>query len=603
MSSIRLSASEISSYAGNVLPLQLLSSEEDLTRAPISWRIDGDAVELRSFASDPETPFTNGVLLTLMRAGEATVTATLRGRDYPCRVSVRPLRHRESGEKMQYFIGDLHDHTTKEHNHVRFRERSENFPMDMIETMKRDGRLDFAVVSDHACTCNPRDFFRGFTDDLLTEPKDLIVFPGTESEITLLEEDRYGVMHKNSGEIVTLNADNMASVTDWEAFFEALSHSPFAFCTLAHPQIIGIARKGIWNFSLDRHRSPRHRELIRLVEMGDGGDRQSNLINEYVYSVALDNGFRVSPTCSSDSHGPEYGYDRFPGKTVLMAPEKTKEAFYDAILSNRVYACMSGNVKLSYSVNGIPAPATLPLSEDYRFCGSISYFHEDPSTRPVRFQIISNRGRALYEGKVECDCFDVTISAPEAAYFYLRLWDEQGRKTWSCPVFTGRTLREEKPPLSPIDKSRFTALDETDGADASVLFCDDPTKEFTSSGTTVSILLDMKREYELVAFGHYARMLEQKKIRAEGLLPADKLCELPSAYRLSLSCDAERFQTVSEGLFRTFGGEEILYFPACRARFVRLEILSSVGLASQRPAFAEARIVMAELTPYEKAKE
>ena len=86
----------------------------------------------------------------------------------------------------------------------------------------------------------------------------------------------------------------------------------------------------VWNFSLEKNNTPALRRMVKLVEVGNGGDRKSNLINEYVYSVALDNGFRVSTCCSSDSHGPVWGYGAFPGKTVLMAPEKSREAFLDA---------------------------------------------------------------------------------------------------------------------------------------------------------------------------------------------------------------------------------------------------------------------------------
>ena len=30
------------------------------------------------------------------------------------------------------------------------------------------------------------------------------------------------------------------------------------------------------------------------------------------------------------------------------------------------------------------------------------------------------------------------IPSDTASWFFLRLWDEEGRKTWSVPVFTGR---------------------------------------------------------------------------------------------------------------------------------------------------------------------
>lgn len=544
-------------------------------------------------------PFRNGILLTLMTPGEATVIASLNGVEYSYPVSVAPLRHCTSEDATEYFVGDMHDHTTTEHNHERFIERTEGFSVDMLKTMIADGGLDFAVISDHSDSSNQRDFFRGFTDDLITEPKDLIVFPGSESEVNLMEVDRYGVPHKNAGEIVTLNADNMANVPTWEDFFDALAHSPFAFGILVHPQPVGNSRSGIWNFCLDRFRSEKHRRFIRLVEMGDGSDRHANLINEYVYSIALDNGFRVSPTCSSDAHGPEYGYHRFPGKTVIMASEKSKEAFYDAVLSNRVYASMSGNVKLRYSVNGCVAPATLPLAETYHFHIELSYFHHDPATRPIKLQVISNEGKSVMELENFGETVDFTVTASDAVYFYLRLWDEEGRKTWSCPVWTGREpLSAPRYSYRPLEKNGFTAIDEISGDDATILLNDDPRQFWTSQETQCSILIDMKQEYLVSGLSHFPQILTQKAIKLEGLTPPDKLCAFPSKYRISTSVDGKQFEIAAGGLFRVFGGEELIRFDPRQARYLRLEVLSSVGRASERKSFFNSKIVMAELTPY-----
>ncbi len=43
--------------------------------------------------------------------------------------------------------------------------------------------------------------------------------------------------------------------------------------------------------------------MMRGIEMGNGADRKENLLHEYAYSAALDASFRLSTTCSSDSHG------------------------------------------------------------------------------------------------------------------------------------------------------------------------------------------------------------------------------------------------------------------------------------------------------------
>lgn len=599
---IYLSEEKINSFCGNVLPLQLLCDEMDLTTEIITWRVEGEGVSLRTFENISEMLFTNGVLLTLLAPGAAEVIATYRGKDYVCPVEITPFHHAESDEEFGYFIGDFHDHTTNEHNHEKFIDREPPYQCDMIRTMAADGKMDFGVITDHSDSSNQRDFFRGFTDDRLTDPKTLIMFPGSESEVNIFETDRFGLEHKNSGEIVTVNANNMSAADDWDQYFSDLADSPFLISCLAHPQAIGHSRGGTWNFCLEKHRTPKHYEHIKLVEMGDGGDRHANLANEYVYSVALDNGFRVCTTCSSDAHGPVWGYDRFPGKTVFMAKEKSKEAFIDAIRSNRVYACMSGNVKLRYSVNGKVAPADLADTDTYEFHASISYFEDKPDTYIRRCQIISDYGKPVAEFDVADPAgFEFTVKSNTARYFFLRMWDEEGRKVWSCPVWTGRAIDPvPADDVVPFDKATFTCKDEVTGTDASILINDNPEIAWRSDAPTASILIDMQEEKELCALSHYAERLGHKSIKEEGLTPPDKFARFPSVFRISSSIDGENFELCEEGIFRVFGGEEIIRFAPRRARYVRLEILSTVGKNSHRKAFADAGVVMAEISPFGK---
>ena len=595
----RLSRERIESFAGDVLPLRLLGGEA-YGKEPITWTCVGDCVQLTSFAGEDPGSFTDGVLLTLLAPGEAVVTAALEGREYRCGVSVREMKTAASGKALEYFVGDLHDHTTMEHGTEAFRIREEDFPIDYIRQVRDEGKLDFGVVSDHGDLLNDREFFRGFADGEDAGLTKLILFPGCESEVSPLETDRYGIVHKNAGEIVTFNAASYAGVDSWEAFFRRFDNSPFAVCCLAHPQVLGFSTKGMWNFCLDRNNDPRFREMVKLVEMGNGEDRDSNLINEYVYSVALDNGFRISPACNSDSHGPLWGYDCFPGKTVIMAPERTKEAFLDALRNNRVYATESGNVKLFWSVCGVAAPGTVPLTSRYEFHVEAELFHEDPDSVPVKCQVISDYGICVksVEGE-KLSSFDFRVESDTARYFYLRLVDRLGRKTWSCPVWTGRPLdgKSDDTPV-PLNKKDFRAVEEGSGADASVLLNDDPEAAWTSGGASCSIRIDMGAVQEAAGLGVYHPLLEAGKLKAAGIPSPEALSHLAYEYRVSTSTDGETFTEKASGVFRIFGAESVIRFTRHDARFLRLEILSTVGANSCLAAYREANIAVAELTVF-----
>ena len=599
----KLSSSRIESVQGDVLPLRLLGVTP-YSRAPIAWECDGDCVQITSFAGADDADFTDGILLTLLEPGEAVVTAELEGEKYHCFVSVREMKTAASGKALNYYIGDLHDHTTMEHGRKAFQNRSGEFPIDYIRQIRDEGKLDFAVVSDHGDLLNNREFYRGFADGEDAELTELVLFPGCEAEITTLETDRYGVVHKNSGEIVTFNAAGYASTDTWEEFFDRYADSPFAVCCLAHPQTLGSSTKGMWNFCLDKNNSPRHRQLVKLVEVGNGGDRSANLINEYVYSVALDNGFRVSLACNSDSHGPQWGYDAFPGKTVIMAPEKSKEAFLDALCNQRVYASSSGNVKLFWSVCGVAAPGEVPLTDRYEFHVEVGSFHEDPGTVPVKCQVISDYGLCVKQiENVDFSSFDFTVESDTARYFYLRLMDREGRKTWSAPIWTGRAVDvASRAAMVPIGKEGFTAVDASSGADASRLLNDTPEDPWFSEGTSCSICIDMGKANAISGIGVYHRILERAKLAAQGISTSQVLSQLPYEYRLSTSLEGTVFEEKASGLFRIFGEETVIPFAEHSARFVKLEILSTVGANSGLPAYLDANITLAELTVFKSAK-
>lgn len=60
------------------------------------------------------------------------------------------------------------------------------------------------------------------------------------------------------------------------------------------------------------------------------------------------------------------------------------------------------------------------------------------------------------------------------------------------------------------------------------------------------------------------------------------------------------FACWAEGLFRVFGGEEYIRFEKHPARYVKLEILSTCGAASERAQYKDVKIAIGELTLFGK---
>lgn len=608
---IRLSKTQIHSFVGDIIPLRLLGVSA-FGLDPIRWHLSGNCVQMRTFSPDvcatwygDLDPFTDGILLTLCSPGQAVVTAVYEGTEYSCNIYIRERKVAQPDDLMQYYLGDMHIHTSTACAYPNGREiltgRTDGSSIKRpLSMMHEEGKLDATVVSDHACFLNRKEFFSGFTTAEEICGEDLIVFPGAESEINQVEKDRYGVVRLNAGEIVTHNTDEYLDTRNWDAFLAHFSKSPYMFCTLAHPHIRSMNTKGHGDFSLRRNNTPRFRQMLRYVEMGNGTDREGNLLNEHMYSYALDNGFHVSTTCSSDAHSGTWGFNRMPGKTIIMAAEKSREAFLDAFLSCRAYGSMSGNVKLHYTVNGHTAPTTLPWATKYRFEVQISYFQDRPDTVICGGEVISDGGIPIKELSFsDFSSFSFDIESNTASWFYLRLWDSEGRKTWSVPVWTGREpFLSDTTHLVPLDKQAFTALDETGNTDASVLINDDPYCPWKSNACTASILIDMQEEKYLRGLGYYPRILLGAHMKETGQSIPEFLAEFPCQFIIYTAGNDKIFQKRAEGVFRSFSNEEVISFTAHNARYIRLEILSSIGKYSKRKDFANARIAIAELTPY-----
>lgn len=596
-----LSQTSISTFAGNVLPLRLLGGTE-YGNEKIRWTTDHpEIVQITDFSRHYPTggEFTDGVLLTFLEPGEAAVTARYGKKTYICAVSVREMRNAEPDEKLQYFVGDMHDHTWNNHKLHEFSNRlPEFYPINYyMPQMMADGKMDFAVVSDHADIMSAREFYRGYADaDMAGDG--VVFFPGAESQVTQKEKDRYGITHMHGGEILIFNADHVSESYSWNSFFKKLKNSPFAFCGYPHPQIVGISVPGVWNFRHMENNDERFQKLFRFVEMGDGAHRSSNVINHYIYSVALDAGLKVSPTCSSDGHGPNrWGYDGFRGKTVIMATEKSKEAFLDAIQNNRMYATSTGNVKVHYTVNGKTAPMTLSNEGTYRFQVELSYFRMgEPDTHIQKCRLITDQGTALVELENMGDSFAFTVTAPDSHYFYLCLMDEKGRKTWSCPVWTGKPfVKKKEKKLTAIAKTGITAYDRVSRKEAPETINDAPMTPWVSEFGEADLIFDLGREATVSALSHYPYWIDREVMQRLGS-EHRAVDRFPCEYRIFVSEDGETYAQIASGHFRIFGEEETVRFPTVKTRFIRLQILSSTGKAWGEEETAGSPLTIGEIT-------
>ena len=595
----RLSSESYSTFVGDVFPLWL--TEEggaDPSQKDIVFSSESDGLLLRDFKSSAEFPFSHGILITVLKPGRFTVTASVDGQTLTFTLDAHPMHRATSEEASNFYFGDMHTHTSMIHAHDLYANRTVDFQEEYLAEIKKEGLLDFGVISDHAETLNDRDFYRAFTANATADPMRTLIFPGSESEVVYQKKNRFGFLVRKSGEILTLNVNDYILANNFDEFLNTYREMPEPLVIFAHPQVLGWGEPpAMWDFDFPSIANDGMKRILCGIEVIDG--RGTNLNYEQSYSYALDAGFRVSPYADGDIHQ-DWIQNRDQYRTVIRATKNTKEAFVDAIRAGRAYATESGNVKLCYSVNGKAAPADLPDATEYRFHIDLDTFDGNTEALPVSLRVISDYGHTVYEESFEGKkTIDFTLHSSTARYFYLRFLDKDGNRTISCPVYTGRDYDDfdKLPAVQPLNMTDFCATEAESGADASVVINSDPFTTYHSDKETASILIDMKDLKRISAIGLFAPFVLRKRVDDHYEL-SEAIESIPAEIAIYTSKDGKSFEKQKDAYCRIFADEDIIRFAPVDARYIRFDVLSTVGRYSGKPQFADAKAAIGNLAVF-----
>ena len=592
MTKLFLSKNEINSFAGDIRTLSIGGSADIPS---VIWTTsDPEIAKIREFDD-----YKKGVLVVLLKEGRAVISAALGSETAQCTVTVRPSQKADPDGEFNYFLGDFHAHTSSIHKKEPFKKRVGESADDMVSKVREEGKFDFFTISDHECLLDDEEVFSVYEAAEKNQREDFVAFPGIEEQIDIDSTDSYGLPRRDSGEVVTVNPLGAGGVNSWEEFVERIQPSPYTIASLAHPQVLGYSRYGIWNFKLAEQTKPFMRDIVHMVEMGQGNYadgkllREWNLVGERIYSIALDCGYKVGPNCSSDSHGPVWGAESYPGRTIILAPRKSKELFLDALKNARVYASENGNTKVFYTVNGRQAANTLEAATDYEF-----YIHVEPFNMPCEkishIDIVSDYGLTVWSGAFDSETVDIRVKlhSETARYFFLRIFSENGMRTWSAPVWTGRAFDQCPLPAfegKAIDKKDWSIQSDS-GTDPEKVINGDPKTPWIADGTSATLTIDMKIAQTVCGFGYYPQIPERGE--------SGGYAHYISDYEYSVSVDNVRYEKVASGMYREFGGEQIVRITPVEARWVRLKVLSTTGSASRKPGYTDKEVRIGELDIY-----
>ncbi|MEG0693640.1 MAG: hypothetical protein RR444_11250, partial [Oscillospiraceae bacterium] len=387
---IQLSKESITSFQGDTVTLQLISNC-DITKEKISWTTDSPQfITIYDCQSTPEDLMNDRVLLVLMQAGDATVTATLGEETHHCKVHISKPISVSSETPMQYFLGDFHAHTGFSDG--------VGTPQIAFKQVEEEKEMHFFALTDHGSYHSPYKVFENVRAAEQHTNEFFTAFAAQESNLDLCTVDEYGLDVNQAGELLTYNATGWADSFSWNEYFETIGDNPAIVLGLAHPSEAGCATRVVWNgFNLPEVLDPRLKKLLHMVEVVNCPTLETyNLLHERIYSLALDYGYRVAPTSGSDTHSWNWGAGSTWSRTVLMAPYQSKEAFLDAMRNCRVYCTENGNVKLKFVVNGTHMGGTTAIATDYLIDVAVSPFHPASDGEQSELaEVISDYGKVL----------------------------------------------------------------------------------------------------------------------------------------------------------------------------------------------------------------
>lgn len=556
---LSLSKTQIYSFEGDILSLAVKNFSE-----PLRVTIDHpQVVRLRELGPGK-------YLVILEHIGEAAITFSAGAETVCCQIHVREALVSDPDADFTIYVGDLHAHTSYSDGQLT--------PYEVFDKVKKEAYFDFFTISDHAELEDDDEFFHTFDAADQYQSEEFTAFAGCESQLDLLTANSIGNVQNNGGEIVTLNTEGYAYASSWEQFWEQIGTNKLGYASIAHPQILGYDVPGVWNgFDLEHATCERSLHLIHGIEaLNEVGD--CNLINDRVYTLALDCGYKAAPIGASDHHGPNWGKSAERCRTFIYSTGCTKDLFLDALRNARAYACENGNVRLFYTVNGKNPATTLdPAVTNYVFSIHAEAFYEKRTEDDTVFaQIISDHGEVVAEreiGPEESD-FTMTVTSDTARFFYLRLYSTVGERTWSAPVWTGRAFDSYPKPAftkKALNNRSFRTVYRSNGKYPHSIMNDtvDNGSCYYADKPSVEFVFDMGEIYTVSAIGYIAPMLV-RHLR-------ESIASFMSRYEYETSMDGITFEPAASGTVLLYGSEHIAEFTPRKARYIRLKALSTVG--------------------------
>ena len=339
--------------------------------------------------------------------------------------------------KLQHLVGQLHSHTNISDGSGTLEEA--------YEWAKEKGNADYYAVTDHS------NWFDNDTKASILDGSASTAW--TKAQSVADEYDKasdfsaiYGYEMTWSGStggwghINTFNTPGFEtrsnSSMDLKTYYENLNNVKSSVSQLNHPgKTFGdFGDFGFYSSTTDK--------LVNLIEVGNGEGpvRGSGYFPSYeYYTRALDKGWHVAPTNNQDNHKKGW-MTANDARTVIIAPENTKEALYQSMRDKMVYSTEDKNMTIDYKVNNQMMGAT--LDSDVKKL-NVSIKVDDPDADDVigKISIISNGGVEVASKNFNSNTATWNLELdPQYTYYYVKVEQKDKDILVSSPVWVGESF-------------------------------------------------------------------------------------------------------------------------------------------------------------------
>lgn len=170
--------------------------------------------------------------------------------------------------------------------------------------------------------------------------------------------------------------------------------------------------------------------------------------------------------------------------------------------------------------------------------------------------------------------WNVTLESETARYFFLRVVNEEGKKAWNAPVWTGRKPDEKVEAVKgrrirPEAMKVIYASSEKASCKACEILNPDTNTYWESEETSGELIIDLGEEKELVGIGYRKNYIAYEDKEA--------LAKLMDGYCYEVSKEEqEGYELVASGRVRNYGSEHYRSFEAIKARYVKIKALNAI---------------------------